>query len=507
MGYPVTALVSRLHQVLAKGTLDPDGNMSYDSNPILDSQPVFARSLPIQVLLTGIIFTLTCVLVLHLLFTAQYHWPLAPVNFVLQLSGVFSLLISQIATIHVVTSATLIESQNWPYMLTYLAVDIPPLNQPDGLDQTGNPNQPDNSGWTTAELAAWLIMNAVTSGLIQITHIQFLTLLYPSTLEKRLILFLLAPLAILSAVMQLLPIHSNEKVVYWADAISNVCNATLSLMFTLSLLLWGFFVKRHAAWRTDGGTATFGAGAIFLAVASTTLTFVYIPIKEQFDWLQGLIWAVILWQSFFGWWWWVGSGMATYSNGREGVEEALRREEKRDRKRKARKARRSAQKEKARTMFRGVTNTFGQNPRDDGLEENAHSLDASGNPDPSLAASPTTAESTTASDMADSRFTQFFLRWYLSIRHAHRVAARQQAVERSERINQAYEGRAGWGLGSFAMRRRDRRESSDDGSGPEEIELDAPARRKRPMVEDTRSSSVSWWGPFRKWRLQDRTVY
>lgn len=132
---------------------------SYTTNPILDYQPVFARSLPIQVLLTGIIFTLTCVLVLHLLFTAQYHWPLAPVNFVLQFAGVLSLLVTQIATLHVVTAATMLESKNWPYMLTYLAVDIPPLD--------------DTSGWTTAELAAWLIMNAVTSGLIQVCFDQF----------------------------------------------------------------------------------------------------------------------------------------------------------------------------------------------------------------------------------------------------------------------------------------------------------------------------------------------
>jgi len=123
-------------------------------NPVLEYQPNFASSLPVQVLLTGIIFTLTCVLLLHLCFTAQYHWPLAPVNFVLQISGVLSLLISQIATLHVVLSTTMLESQNWPYMLTYLAVDIPPLHQ--------------TEGWSTAELAAWLIMNATTSGLIQV---------------------------------------------------------------------------------------------------------------------------------------------------------------------------------------------------------------------------------------------------------------------------------------------------------------------------------------------------
>lgn len=71
------------------------------------------------------------------------------------MSGVLSLLISQIATLHVVMSTTMLESQNWPYMLTYLAVDVPPLYD-------------DDDGWTTAELAAWLVMNATTSGLIQV---------------------------------------------------------------------------------------------------------------------------------------------------------------------------------------------------------------------------------------------------------------------------------------------------------------------------------------------------
>lgn len=123
-------------------------------NPVLKYIPTFANSLPVQVLLTGIIFTLTCVLLIHLCFTAQYHWPLAPVNFVLQVSGVLSLLISQIATLHVVLTTTMLESQTWPYMLTYLEVDIPPLYN--------------SEGWSTAELAAWLIMNATTSGLIQV---------------------------------------------------------------------------------------------------------------------------------------------------------------------------------------------------------------------------------------------------------------------------------------------------------------------------------------------------
>lgn len=140
--------------------------------------------------------TLTVVLLIHLLFTAQYHWPLAPVNYVLQISGVTTLLISLIATIHVVLSASRDESQSWPYMLSYIAVEVPPSD----TDST--------AGWSVAERATWSVMTASTSGLVQvrfcvlippinvfdedqITHIQFLTLLYPSRLEKQLIFALL----------------------------------------------------------------------------------------------------------------------------------------------------------------------------------------------------------------------------------------------------------------------------------------------------------------------------
>jgi hypothetical protein len=98
------------------------------------------------------------------MFTAQYHWPLAPVNYVLQLSGVTTLLISLIATIHVVLSTSREESQLWPYMLSYVAVDVPP--------DIGN----DLNEWTVAERATWLVMTASTSGLIQVrlafTHIS-----------------------------------------------------------------------------------------------------------------------------------------------------------------------------------------------------------------------------------------------------------------------------------------------------------------------------------------------
>ncbi|EPQ55208.1 hypothetical protein GLOTRDRAFT_61104, partial [Gloeophyllum trabeum ATCC 11539] len=321
-----------------------DGSYPYD--PILKYRPPFARSLPIQILLTGVVLTLVGVLLIQLIFTAQYHWPLAPVNYVLQISGVLTLLISLIATLHQILSATIDESRGWPYMLSYLAVDVPPLNN-------ANTTNLGEKRWATSEVAAWLMMNATSSALIQITHIQFLTLLFPSSIEKILIFLLLGPLAVAHAVMQLVPIHANENIVRLADTISNVCNATLSLLFTASLFIWGFLVNRKKAWRTDGGTAAFGAGAIALAVASTTLTFTYIPSKDQYEWFPGLVWAVVLWQSFLGWWWWVGAGMGVGE-----VEELLRREEKRAQKRRMRIEKRREQKEKAGRIWRGVTGAF-----------------------------------------------------------------------------------------------------------------------------------------------------
>jgi hypothetical protein len=108
-------------------------------------------------MLTGVVLTLVAVLFIHLLFTVKYHWSLAPVNYVLQLSGVTTLLISLIATIHVVLSSSFAESEKWPYMLSYIAVNVPPLD----LDAN-------TEGWTSVERATWLVMTASTSVLIQV---------------------------------------------------------------------------------------------------------------------------------------------------------------------------------------------------------------------------------------------------------------------------------------------------------------------------------------------------
>lgn len=522
----------------------------YDSDPILQFRPAFVESLPVQILLTGVVLTLVVVLLLHLLFTAQYHWPLARVNYMLQLTGVVTLLASVTATIYVVFSSNIEESQHWPYMLSYLAVDMPRF----GNNVTGNTTDPTvvyAHRWSLAESATWTVMNATTSVVIQITHIHFLTLLFPSNLEARLIFGLLGPLAIISAVMQLLPIFYGMSSVPLAEDTRNVCNAALSLLFTSALIIWGFFVNREAAWRTDGGTAAFGAGAIVLALISTTLNFIYIPSQDQYGWMPKLMWSVVMWQSFLGWWWWVGSGMGVGE-----VEELLMKEAKRERKRKLRAQKRKDQREKAKTMWKGVTDAF-TTKRDhfdsrDSSEEH-QGLDNSESPN-AIASSNvlSSAGSMTNRSSGDILPLQFVNRWYARLRHAHLTAARIQAVERVERIHQVF-GReetrnsmrepgsqvVGWGLGSYGLRgvERDRREGQElqirnevdddrDNPGniaePELLSQDQSFRRRgyQPELRPSQHAppapetdlefgwtSFWWWGPLRRWRLRDSTAY
>ncbi|RPD57673.1 hypothetical protein L226DRAFT_554292 [Lentinus tigrinus ALCF2SS1-7] len=561
-------LFSLLCQALSQDTDNSTDDGSFPYDPVLVHRPNFAQSLPVQLLLLGIVLTLTTVLIIHLIFTGQYHWPLAPVNYVLQVSAATTLLISCVATMQVVLSSTVDQSMKWPYMLDYIAVDIPPLD--------------DNSGWEMGELAAWLLMNATTSGLIQITHIQFLTLLFPSGLERRLIFSLLGPLAIVCSIMHVLRIHDDPQLVKVASAVQNVCNATLSLLFTVSLFLWGCLVNRRDAWRTDGGTAAFGAGALTLAIISTALTFLYIPRRDQYPWMPGLMWAVVLWQSFLGWWWWVGAGMGVGE-----VEELLRREEKRQEKRRLKLAKRKVRKERAQTFWKGMTGAFctGRQPEQDlqrsPASDGSDSSDSGSGSERrqggdvgsdgetvrrvvSHQTDTSSRSGTTTSGGAISHFFnqhsagRFLYGWYLGLRHAHLAAAREQAVERVERINQAYGPDAqeggqtvfGWGLGSFGIRRQQRRQrqqaqaqaqaeyemdqfdsDEDDlrepwqqrppvvggdaeASFPAGVETQARRRVTRPptrtatLDEDShRPSSVWWWGPLQRWRLQDSTDY
>ncbi|PCH35804.1 hypothetical protein WOLCODRAFT_133986 [Wolfiporia cocos MD-104 SS10] len=511
----------------------------FPSDPILDFRPAFARSLPVQILCTGIVLTLSSVLLIQLIVTAQYHWPLAPVNFILQVSAVITLLITSIVTIQIVLSTVTKESRTWPYMLNYVAVDIPPSV---------------NTNWPTADLAAWLLMTATTSGLIQITHIQFLTLLFPSKLERRLIYSLLGPLAVTSAAMQLLRLHKDRNVISAISAVQNICNATLSLLFTASLFLWGLLVNRKNAWRMDGGTAAFGLGALTLAPTSSAIALLYVPTKDQYTWMPSLMWAVILWQSFLGWWWWVGAGMGVGE-----VDELLRREEKRRVKRSIRSERRRMQRERAESLWKGVTGvlSFGR------TRSRSSSPDSPNPPlSPSSTSSASAALGTNAPAAPPWRVLAYppgrrVYGWFLHWRHAHMQAARAQAVEHVERMNQVYGNEGGerrrlgplpaWGLGSFGIRRARERErevgddetivaSESDADGEvvrvvrreedrgkgraENAEEGVLRRRTRTGSRDSGRGiligaqaeanppwSMWWWGPLRRWRHQDTTVY
>ncbi|KAG6857742.1 hypothetical protein H0H87_004158 [Tephrocybe sp. NHM501043] len=521
----------------------------FDMDPYLEYRPPFAQSLPVQILLTGVVLTLVAVLFIHLIFTAQYHWPLAPVNYVFQISGVTTLLISLIATMQVILSTTHNESEKWPYMLSYIAVNVPPFDK-----------NFENDDWNIAERATWLI-----------THIQFLTLLYPSRLEGRLIFALLGPLAIVAAVMQLIPINESENANSVASAVRNVCNATLSLLFTAALFIWGLLVNRNNAWRTDGGTAAFGAAALSLAVVSTALNFLYVHREEEYVWLPGLMWAVILWQSFLGWWWWVGAGSSSGFTEEVDILEQLEKDTKREIRRKEARERRKENRLRAKKVWRGVTSAFV--PQGTGNRGRSHSIhrvntqrtdrsatshspssslpDASPDlPDPALSVSSTSTNGSLST--LPRLLPPFVHRCYASLRHAHLIAARQQAVERVERIRERERNgipdpvTSGWGLGSFAWRTRreedlrspsqefemhhrykwpvhavdlqgQRQDKESDEQDDEDEANDTqhppppispPLPQLAPLAPAApRQRSMWWWGPLARWRLQDSTSY
>lgn len=110
-----------------------------------------------QILITGVVFSLTSVLLIHLIFTAQYHWPMGRINYILQITSVSTLLISLIATLVVTLRSAASDSQHWPYMLNYIAVDVPPVA---GSNDTQ---------WTTLETVGWYVLDATTSGLVQVS--------------------------------------------------------------------------------------------------------------------------------------------------------------------------------------------------------------------------------------------------------------------------------------------------------------------------------------------------
>lgn len=325
--------------------------------------------------------------------------------------------------------------------------------------------------------------------------------------------------------MQLVPISTDVDIIVVASAVRNVCNATLSLLFTVALLIWGLLVNRKQAWRTDGGTAAFGAGALILAVVSTALNFLFVNKEDDFVWLPGLMWAVVLWQSFLGWWWWVGSGSGSGLTSEEDVEDKLRREAKRQSRMTQARQRRKDTKSKARRVWRGVSGVFGSSssthdPEENDLVRRNRSRDGvrrrSSTPDDDLAepSSPVDSIASTMSMTSAISFTtlpralpRFIHEWYAFVRKEHVAAARKQAAERVRRIRElerngqrrAPRSGSGWGLGSFGWRIATPVASPGDN---EHFSGDESRPRRRATSRPGRRRAVS---PGEDIELQDRT--
>ena len=101
---------------------------------------------------------------------------------------------------------------------------------------------------------------------------------------------------------------NDFKTIDLADALVNICDASLALLYTSGLLIWGGFVNWRRAWRTDGSTAAFGIAVLVVAVCKTVVSFVHIAYDRAY-WIRLLSATFTNWQCWLGFWWWVSAGM------------------------------------------------------------------------------------------------------------------------------------------------------------------------------------------------------
>lgn len=333
-------------------------------------------------------------------------------------------------------------------------------------------------------------------------------------------------------------ISSHQQQLYdIVDASRNICNLTLSLLFTLSLLIWGFFVNRNSAWRTDGGTAAFGAGALFLALVSTGLNLLTVISSPRFEWLPPLLWSVVLWQSFLGWWWWVGS-----ASGIAAREFDMEKQGRRDQKRAKRKRRKIGLKEDdpTGTTLGGATARLdrwkssvgmtlsrrrpaanarisaAQSPTStlQGESIELATITSTSAPGESQPYDPTLSSPTPRSPPYSTQIFPAAQRAWRSLRQAHVRAVRVQALEHQIQIQMQLEN--GHGLGRFpggtggdrplsTLRGFDSEGASNEGSPPDSGRNTGVQNHRDD--KGTTKSTMWWWGPLKKWRLRDSTTY
>lgn len=138
----------------------------------------------------------------------------------------------------------------------------------------------------------------------------------------RLILWLLGPLVVMQFVtfyIKLMPDKGPGPEI--GDAIQDICESTLSLLYSFALIAWSTVVNRRRAWRMDGAAALFGIAALVTAFGKTVTSYVHIRFERAY-WILVISWALTIWQSWLGFWWWVSAGMGIGE-----VEDRLRRQQ------------------------------------------------------------------------------------------------------------------------------------------------------------------------------------
>lgn len=146
--------------------------------------------------------------------------------------------------------------------------------------------------------------------LTKCTHLQLLTLLFPSKLESGLIIVLLGFMATVVLVMFYSPlvVPIGQSI---AAGIQGIFECALSILYLFGFLAWSLSINRSRAWQVEGGAIPFGIATLFLALAKTAMNLFHFAYEGSY-WILLIAWALTIWQSWLGFWWWVNAGMVCW---------------------------------------------------------------------------------------------------------------------------------------------------------------------------------------------------
>jgi hypothetical protein len=85
------------------------------------------------------------------LVTTQYHYPLAPLNYILQFFSILTVLISVFIRIILILQHSGDSADTWPYSLDYVSVAIPPKS------------------WSLGQDGAWFLLQGLNSGFANVS--------------------------------------------------------------------------------------------------------------------------------------------------------------------------------------------------------------------------------------------------------------------------------------------------------------------------------------------------